>query len=106
MQITEVISQGTILIRGDALLPRLMQPESDPYWKGWRRIPSPQHGALAKQVREAGWNFFFLAGEIKASTFGSGETALRRAVERILGGLKRDPFNCLEITKTAITSFL
>ena len=102
---TEDISQGSILIRGDALLPRFMEVESHPYSDKWRRV-SQSRSSLDRQVHDAKWNFFYLAGEIKATAFGSEEKAVRRAVVRILVGLEPNQFNCLEITGTKIARFL
>lgn len=99
------IEKGTILIRGDALLPRSMKIESDPYVNDWRRA-SEGGVALDRQVIAAKWNFFYLAGEIKANAFGSEEGAMRRAVSSILGGLTLGPYNCLEITNTKISRVL
>ena len=102
---TENISQGTILIRGDALLPRSMEVESHPYSKQWKRV-AQDRSALDRQISDAGWNFFFLAGEIKATAFGSEEKAVRRAIARILAGLEPNQFNCLEITGTTTARLL
>jgi hypothetical protein len=50
------------------------------------------------ESNEAGWTFFFLANEIKATVFGiDGEKMVRRAIERILGDPRSGRFNALEI---------
>ena len=102
---TEDILPGTILIRGDALLPRSVEVESHPYSSKWRRVVQDR-SALDRHVSDAQWNFFFLAGELKASAFGSGQKAVRRAVLQILTGLEQDQFNCLEFTSTTAARFL
>jgi hypothetical protein len=103
---SDIISQGTILIRGDALLPRSMKLESQAFLAGWRRISAEYRGELDRQIREAGWTFFYLAGEIRANAFGQGEPAARRALERILAGPELERFNCLEITASKPVRFL
>ncbi len=56
--------------------------------------------ALDREIHKAGWTFFFLANEIKATVFGiDGEKIARRAVERILGDPRSGQFNALEITR-------
>jgi hypothetical protein len=102
----DTISQGTILIRGDALLPRSMQLESEPVAKGWRRITAQGRGELDRQIKDAGWTFFYLAGEIKANAFGDGEPCARRALDRILASPEMERFNCLEITASKPARFL
>ena len=101
------IKTGTILIEEGALLPESLQFESDPYSDGWRSVNNLDGCGLGRKIREAGWTFFYMAGEIKASVFGfDREKALRRAVNRVLANLKSEKFNCLEITRVAAKRFL
>src|SRR5260221_11614548 len=93
----EAISQGTVLIRGDALLPRSMQLTGEPFSKGWTSIAPANRLELDRQIRDAGWSFFYLAGQIQATAFGHGEKAVGRAVKRVLAGLESAKFNCMEI---------
>jgi len=52
------------------------------------------------------WNFFQLAGEIRVTITGrSGDSAVRKAVERLLAKVKKRKFNSLEITKVASKRF-
>jgi hypothetical protein len=99
--VAESISQGTfhgdILIRSDALLPRSMRLESQEFAAGWRRAAGADHRELDRQINDAGWTFFYLAGEIKATAFGHDEKAVRRAIERILTAPESASFNCMEI---------
>jgi hypothetical protein len=62
---------------------------------------------LDREIHEAGWTFFCLAGEIKATVFGfDAQKVVRRAVKRILAKLKSERFNSLEITQVASKRFL
>jgi hypothetical protein len=101
----ETIAQGTILIRGDALLPRSMNAETQPYSKSWTRA-TVERSVLDRQIKDAGWSFFYLAGELKGSAFGSGDVAAKRALTRILNDLDPDRYNCLEVTSEKSTTFL
>ena len=101
------IKTGTILILEDTLLPASLRFESEPYSKGWRLIKNLDGYGLHRQIREAGWTFFYMAAEIQASGFGfDGERALRRAVSRVLANLKSEKFNSLEFTQVAGKRFL
>jgi hypothetical protein len=92
------IKTGTVLIKDGALLPEALQIESEPCVPGWRLVKSPGGYVLDRKIREAGWTFFFQAGEIKSTVFGiDGEQMARRAIERILRDPKANKFNSLEI---------
>ena len=104
---TDKIKMGTVLIEGGALLPGSLRFESEPYSNGWKIVRNLDGFTLERKIREAGWNFFYMAGEIKASVFGfDREKTLRRTVNRVLARLKSEGFNSLEITQVAAGRFL
>jgi hypothetical protein len=83
--------------------------ESEPFLPGWRIVKNLDRQALTREIEEANWNFFYLAGEIRATVFGrEGVGTLRRAVKRILAKQEGETFrfNSLEITKIASKWFL
>ncbi len=103
------IKTGTILIEEGALLPESLRFESEPYANGWRLVKDLDGYGLDRKIREAGWTFFYMAGEIKASVLGfDGEETKRRAIKRMVAILKSDKFNfnSLEITQVAAKRFL
>ena len=103
----EKINTDSILIKEGTPLPEGMQLESEPYSTGWRLAKNFGGGELDRNIRDAGWNLFYMAGEIKVSVFGlDGENTRRKAIEQMLGKLKLDKFNCLEITQVAAKRFL
>ncbi len=103
----ETIKTGTILIKDGTFLPDALQFESEPCAPGWRLVKNLDGYELGRKIHEAGWTFFCLAGEIKATVFGfEGQKAVRRAVKRILAKLKSERFNSLEITRVASKRFL
>lgn len=62
---------------------------------------------LESKIKEAGWNFFYMAGEVRATSVGSlGTTKLRSAVQRILRMVKTENFNSLEVTAIVRRHFL
>ncbi len=103
------IKTGSILIEEGALLPESLRLETEPYWTGWRLVKDLDGIGLDRKIREAGWTFFYMAGEIKLSVLGfDGEETKRRAIKGIVARLKSDKFNfnSLEITQVASKRFL
>jgi len=98
----DTIKPGTILITGGALLPETILFESAPYAYGWRLVENIDSDGLDQIIRQAGWNFFYIAGVIETNVFGSDEKkTTRKAVKRIIANLKSKNFNCLEIPRVA-----
>jgi hypothetical protein len=103
----EKINAGTILIKEGTLLPEGVQLESDPYLKGWKLVKSPGSSGIDLKLREAGWTFFYMAGEVDAMAFGSkSEKTTQRAVQKVIAKIKLDTFNCVEISQVAAKGFL
>jgi hypothetical protein len=103
----DTIKMGTILIKENTVLPKTLQFESEPCASGWRLVKNLDRCELDRKIREAGWTFFYLAGEIKATAFGfDRKKTARRAFKRILANLKLETFNSLEITRVASKRFL
>ena len=101
------IKAGTILIEEGTLFPDSLEFESESYSTTWRLVKNLDGYELDRKVRAAGWNFFFLAGEVKASAYGSGvDKMIHRAIGRLLDTLKPDNLNCLQITQVARKRFL
>ena len=103
----ETIKAGTILFKDGTFLPDALQFESEPCATGWRLVKDLDGYGLDRKIREAGWTFFCMAGEIKKIVFGfEGQKKVRRAVKQILARLKSEKFNSLEITRVASKRFL
>ncbi len=103
----ETIKTGTILIKDGTFLPDALQFESEPCATGWRLVRNLDGYGLGRKIHDAGWTFFWLAGEIKATIIGfDGQKTVRRAVKRILANLKPEKFNSFEITQVAPKRFL
>ncbi len=104
---TDKIKAGTILIQEGALLPDSLRFESEPYANGWRLVKDLDGYGLDRKLREAGWTFFYMAGEVHATAVGSDlEKTTRRAVQKAIACMKSDRFNCLEIAQVAVKRFL
>lgn len=106
-QLLATIKQGTILVKKDTLLPRALWFETAPCAFGWNIPEAFDARGLDRRIRAWGWNFFYVAGETKATVFGSeGQETLHRGVKRILTNLKSCKFNSLQITRVTPRHFL
>jgi len=97
----------TVFIREDTRLPTTLSIESEAFLPGWRVVKNLDRQALTREVERANWNFFYLAGEMRATVFGrEGLGALRRAVKCVLAKQEGQKLNSLEITKIVSKRFL
>jgi len=95
-----------ILIRENTRFPTGMEVQTEVFLPGWRAVKNIDVYGLGRKIEEANWNFFYLAGEIRAIAFGSGEReTLARAVKQILAKREEQMFNCLEITEVRAKRF-
>ena len=103
----ENLTAGTILIKEGTPLPEGIGLESAAFTAGWRSAPGLNSAQLDHRIRDAGWTYFFMAGETKVLVFGADREATRReAVRRILAKPEAEQFNSLEITSVASKRFL
>jgi len=97
----------TIFIREDTPLPANLSIESETFLPGWRAVRNLDGYELGRKIEEAKWNFFYLAGEIRATLLGRDlPETLRRAVKCVLAKREGQKFNSLEITKIVSKRFL
>ena len=103
----ETIKAGTVLIKEGTSFPDTLTFQSDVYSSGWRAITGLDGYGMDRKTHDAGWSFFYLAGESKATVFGGdGQETVHKAIKQILAGLKSEKFNSLEITRVAFKRFL
>jgi len=108
---TKPITAGTILVEESAHLPNalLLQAEADSTGAGitgWSEIKDSR-ATFEKALREAGWTFFFMAGEIQATVFGFDKPkALGAALKRLITDVQSQHCNSIEIGQVADKSLL
>jgi hypothetical protein len=94
---------GTILMKECPGMPQLIGFETEPCLGEWSMVRVPDAFSLDRKIHAAGWNFFFMAAEVKAMFFGSLRASkVQSALKRILAKVRPQHFNALEVT--AITS--
>jgi hypothetical protein len=105
---TKDIQVGTILMSGWPQLFDLQESLQKDHYSGiWSVVETMDGFALDPKIRSAGWNFFFVASEVKAMFFGAiGAKGIERALRRILGKVKQENFNGLEVTGIVAKRFL
>jgi len=98
------IKAGTILI---SQWPSLFDLEGEPYSGQWSEVEGLDGFALDRKIRSAGWNFFFIASEVKAMFLGAPRAKkVQHAVNRILGKVSEQHYNSLEVTGIVSKHFL
>jgi hypothetical protein len=103
----QTIQVGTILMKEWSGMTQLLNLESEPCFGGWSLLKVLDGFALDRKIHAAGWNFFFMAAEVKVMFLGSpGAERLRTALRRILEKVKKQQFNGLEVTEIVARRFL
>jgi len=101
------VQVGTILIEEQPLIAKVLGLESEPYSGNWGAVKAFDSSALDRKIHAAGWNFFFMAAEVKVMFFGAlGAKKIQNALERILVKVRRQNFNSLEVTGIVAKRFL
>ena len=98
------VQVGTILM---SEWPQLFGLESEPYSGNWSVVHAPDALALDRKIRAAGWNFCFIASEVKVMVLGAlGAKEIQHALNRILGKVSWQHFNGLEVAGLVAKRFL
>ncbi len=101
------ICVGTMLIEDGTPAPETLVIETEHYSAGWSSIIKSSSAQLGRGLERAGWTFFYMAGEIRASGFGfNDQSGADRAMAHLVHAVKRENCNCLEITQIKRRSLL
>jgi hypothetical protein len=97
----------TIFIRENTRLPAGVALESEAFLPGWRSVRKLDGRGLGRKIENGMWNYFYLAGPLKATVLGRESLAtLRKAVQRVLAKKQSQNYNSLEISKIVSKRFL
>lgn len=103
----ENVQVGTILMKELPLMTQLLGLESEPCLGNWSLVKAMDALAIDRKIHAAGWNFFFMAAEIKVTFLGAlGARKILNALQRILVKVTGQNFNCLEVTAIVAKRFL
>jgi hypothetical protein len=101
------VQAETILIEDRPFLAQVLGLEIEPYFGNWGVVKMIDNSALDRKIHAAGWNFFFMAGEVKVMFFGAvGALKVEKALKRILESVQDENYNGLEVTGVVAKSFL
>jgi hypothetical protein len=101
------IQVGTVLIDDSPLITRFLGLECETCSGNWSVVKLLDGFALDRKIHAAGWNFFFMAGEVKVLFFGAFSARnIQNATKRVLAKVKRRHFNGLEVTGIIAKQFL
>jgi hypothetical protein len=101
------IKVGAILIEDWPMATQFLGLESKPYSEKWSLVKVLDGFALDRKIHASGWNFFFMATQVKAMFFGTpGAQKIQNALKRIFGKVKRQHFNAVEVTEIVTRRFL
>jgi hypothetical protein len=101
------VQVGTILMKEWPRMAELLGLENEPYSGNWSTVKVLDGFALDRKIHDVGWNFFFMAEEVKVMFFGAlGAKKIQNALRRILAKVKLEDFNGLEVTGIVAKRFL
>jgi hypothetical protein len=104
---TPIVQAGTILIDAQPFMTQVLKLESEPYCGDWSVVKHFNGFTLDRKIRAAGWNFFFMAAEMKVMFFGTlGAQRIQNALKRILAKVRHQNYNGLEVTSIVSKHFL
>jgi hypothetical protein len=103
-----MITPGAILIRKGTPLPEPLRLGSDTQATGWASVVNALDShELEHSLSSGGWTFFYLAGAIRATSFGFDRAKIiHAALGRLLATVRLNGCNCLEVDDITSRSFL
>ena len=104
---TLTLKVGSVLIEDRPLITQFLGLEVESFSGNWSVIKAFDGLALDRKIHAAGWNFFFMAAEVKVIFFGAlATTKIQSALKRILAKVTPQNFNALEVTGITPKRFL
>jgi len=101
------VQVGAILTNESSLMMQSFGLETAPCSGNWGLVKVLDGFALDRRIHGAGWNFFFMAAEVKVMFFGAlGAKKIQNALQKILAKVNQQHFNGLEVTGIVAKHFL
>jgi hypothetical protein len=101
------VQVGSILMKAWPGMKQLLGIETEPCSGEWSQLKAMDGFTLDRKIHAAGWNFFFMAAEVKVTFLGSvGAAKIQNALRRILEKVTQQRFNGLEVTGIVARRFL
>jgi len=103
---TGPVAAGDILLERGTYIPNSLTAPGESSVPGWSSVDGGRP-AFEKEIKQAGWTLFFMAGELTASVFGfDRQRAAKTALKRLGTMVKSQNCNCIEVTDVTKKSFL
>ena len=97
---------GALFMQAGTFIPRSLGVETEECSPGWKWITNLDGDSFDRNVRNAGWSFFFLAAKIQVTVWGHWTDKLvGKAIKRVLARARPAQFNCLEVTELSARRF-
>ncbi len=102
-----IIKVETILVENLPRFAQMFGGKNESFSERWNVVTSADGLAPDGRIRAAGWDFFFIAAEVKSSFFGRIRSErIQGALNRILAQVKDRGFNGIEVTGMVAKSFM
>jgi hypothetical protein len=100
------VQPGTTMIQSSPVL-QWLGMESQLYSSGWSTLGIFDSSGLDRRVRDAGWNLFFLADELRTVVPAwGGQNSVRTGLKRLLTRTRLRHFNCMQVSQVVNKRFL
>jgi len=98
---------GSVFIKDRSLITQLLELQTEAYCEDWNIVRELDSCALDRKAHAVGWQFFFIAAEVKAMFWGLAvEKRIQKAIRKILTNVQLHNFNALELTAIVSKHFL
>lgn len=98
---------GTVLVRTNTFIPDSVCVQRETFCAGWQAITNLNGDDLDRHIRADGWNFVFMGGAMRGTSWGSWSgTAVRCAAIRVLKKTQATKLNAFEISSIVALRFL
>lgn len=98
---------GTVLVHTDTFIPDSVFVQRETFCPNWQAVTNLNGDDFDRQIRKNGWNFMFMGGALRGTSWGSWSgTAIRCAAIRVLKKTQTTKLNAFEITGIHARRFL